>query len=70
MLAMQQYKTDLSKILENLPEEKILELIDFARFLMNRYSTTESGVDKSSLVSQQNALNHIWNHPEEDIYEL
>lgn len=71
MLTKRQHKTDLTKMLEILPEEKIVELIDFARFLANQYSKkTESAIDKSSLLLQQNALKHIWDNPEEDIYEL
>lgn len=70
MLTMRQYKTDLTKMLEKLPEEKIIELVDFARFLANQYSKTKSAIDKSSLLLQQKALNHIWGDSEEDIYEL
>lgn len=47
MLTMRQYKSDLSKMLENLPEEKIIEIVDFAKSLTNQYSKTESTVDKS-----------------------
>ncbi|MGR3319318.1 MAG: hypothetical protein ACUZ8O_12690 [Candidatus Anammoxibacter sp.] len=71
MLTNRQLQADLTGILEILPEDKIVELIDFARFLTNQYSRkTESAIDKSSLLLQQNALNHIWDNPEEDIYEL
>ena len=70
MLTMRQQKTDLTKMIENLPEEKIIELVDFARFHTNQYSKTESAVDKSSLLLQQKALTHIWDSPEENIYEL
>lgn len=71
MLTRRQYQTDLTKMLEMLPEDKIVELVDFARFLTNQYSKkAESAIDKSSLLLQQNALNHIWDNPEEDIYEL
>ncbi len=70
MLTMRQYKTDLSKMLENLPEEKIIELVDFAKFLTNQCSETESLVDKCSLLLQQKTLEHIWDSLEEDIYEL
>ncbi len=71
MLTVSEYKTDLAKMLEVLPEDKIIEVIDFARFLANQYSKeTGSLIDKDSLLSQQRALNHIWDNDEEDLYEL
>lgn len=70
MLTMRQYKSDLSKMLENLPEEKIIEIVDFAKSLTNQYSKTESTVDKSSLLLQQISLDNIWSSPEEDMYKL
>jgi len=70
MLTMKQYKTDLTKIIESLPEEKIIELIDFAKFLSLHYSKGKSAIDNNSLLLQQKSLNHIWDNPGEDIYEL
>lgn len=71
MLKMEKFQTDLTKMLEILPEEKIIELIDFAKFLTNQYAEkTESVIDKSSLLLQQRALSRIWDNPEEDTYEL
>ena len=37
MLTMRQYKTDLTKMLENLPEEKIIELVEKAQRLAKEY---------------------------------
>jgi len=71
MSTIQQYKVELSNILEELPEEKIIDLFNFAKFLGSQYSEkTISAVDKSSLLLQQESLSKIWDSPEEDIYEL
>ena len=71
MLAVQEYKLKIDRIIERLPESKIEELLDYATYLSTRYSRqTESGVDVSSLILQQEALKKIWDDPGEDIYEL
>ena len=70
MIKAQQFKTDMSKILDDLPESKIIELMDFANFLRNQYAPSKTAVDESSLMIQQESLKNIWDNPEEDIYEL
>ncbi len=71
MTITRQYERELTSILENLPTDKVGELLDFARFLANQYSkTSPSGVDKGALLLQQKTLNKIWDNPEEDLYEL
>ncbi|UCH94539.1 MAG: DUF2281 domain-containing protein [Candidatus Aminicenantes bacterium] len=71
MLAVQEYKLKIDRIIDRLPESKIEELLDYATYLSTKYSQqTESGVDASSLILQQEALKKIWDDPEEDIYEL
>ncbi len=77
MLAVQEYKLRIDSIIEQLPEEKVEELLDYATFLSSRYSRqmkqpeqAKSGVDEESLMLQQESLKKIWDHPEEDIYEL
>ena len=77
MLQKQQYKEDLLKVLDVLPEQKISQLIEFASFLMfshpkrhqhkKNISTT---IDKQCLLMQQKSLSEIWDNPEEDIYDL
>ncbi|MBD3420069.1 MAG: DUF2281 domain-containing protein [Chitinivibrionales bacterium] len=64
-------KTDLSTIVEKLPEEKAAELYDFARFLDEHYSKNiPSSADENALLMQQESLAKIWDSPQEDIYEL
>lgn len=71
MLALKQYKTELSKVLDQLPEDKIIELIDFAKFLSSQYNqTSKSSVDEWALILQQKSLSRIWDNQEEDVYEL
>jgi len=77
MLPLQEYKLKIDNIIERLPGEKVEELLDYATFLSSRYSRQEeqpgqakSVVDEESLILQQESLKKIWDHPEEDIYEL
>lgn len=71
MLSVQEYKTKIVGIIDQLPEEKIEELFDYAEFLSSRSSKqTKSAVNKESLMLQQESLKKIWDHPKEDIYEL
>lgn len=77
MLPVQEYKLRIDSIIERLPEQKVEELLDYATFLSSRYSRqekqpeqTKSAVDEESLILQQESLKQIWDHPEEDIYEL
>jgi len=68
---LKHYKTNLIQLIDDLPEEKIPELFDFARFLLSQYSKKRiSQIDDSSLLLQQQALHKIWDEPEEDLYEL
>lgn len=71
MAGTKEYTKELTSIVENLPEDKLREIIDFAKFLI--YENTQqkfSMVDKNALFLQQQALNKIWSDPQEDIYEL
>jgi hypothetical protein len=71
MLGVQEYKLKIDRIIERLPESKVEELLDYATYLSTRYSKqTQSWIDASSLILQQEALKKIWDDPEEDIYEL
>ena len=77
MLPVQEYKLKIDNIIEQLPEEKVEELLDYAIFLSSRYSgqmkqpdQIKSAVNEESLILQQESLKKIWDHPEEDIYEL
>ena len=77
MLPVQEYKLRIDSIIERLPNQKVEELLDYATFLIDRYSREEKGpeqtksaVDEESLMLQQESLKKIWDHPEEDIYEL
>jgi hypothetical protein len=71
MLGVQEYKLKIDRIIERLPESKVEELLNYATYLSTRYSKqTQSWIDASSLILQQEALKKIWDDPEEDIYEL
>ncbi len=71
MLKLKQYEMELIEVVNKLPEEKVVELLDFAKFLKNQYPrTSKSQIDESSLLLQQKSLRKIWDAPEEDIYEL
>ena len=65
------YETELIKVLDKLPEEKAIELIDFGKFLLSQYPyTSKSQIDESSLLLQQKSLSKIWDDPEENVYDL
>jgi hypothetical protein len=77
MLPVKEYKLKIDNIIEQLPEEKVEELLDYATYLSYRYSRQmkqpdqiKSAVSKESLILQQESLKKIWDNPEEDIYEL
>ncbi|CAG0988898.1 MAG: DUF2281 domain-containing protein [Candidatus Methanoperedens sp.] len=71
MLKLRQYEKELIKIVDNLPEDKVIEVIDFAKFLKSQHpDTSKSQVDEGSLLLQQRSLSKIWDSPEEDIYDL
>jgi hypothetical protein len=71
MITTNHNHVELAEILQQLPEEKVAELIDFAKFLLTRYvQKSNSQIDESALLLQQKALAKIWNDPEEDVYEL
>ena len=77
MLPKQQYKEDLLKVIDVLPEQKISQLIEFASFLMFSNSkkhqhkkNISTMIDKQCLLMQQKSLSKIWDNPEEDIYDL
>ncbi len=71
MIATQYNKTELAGILDQLPDEQVAEIIDFGRYLLTKYAKqSNSQIDASALLLQQNALNRIWDDPEEDVYEL
>ncbi len=71
MVVSQQYGPQLLTILNNLPADKALEIVNFAKFLKQRYgSRSQSQIDESSLLLQQKAMSEIWDDPEEDLYEL
>ena len=68
MEASRKFQKKLSSIVEKLPDEKVLEVIDFANFLV--YKSSRSAIDEGALLIQQESLKKIWDNPEEDIYEL
>jgi len=71
MQKIEQCKTELIQFIHNLPDEKIIELFDFARFLVSQYSRRRvSQVYDGALLLQQQALCRIWDNPEEDLYEI
>jgi hypothetical protein len=55
-------KEQLLKEIEDVPEEKIQEIIDFVRFLKAKQREEEFGI---TLVSEP-SLARDWNKPEED----
>lgn len=71
MISINHNHAELEEILQQLPEEKITEIIDFARFLLARYvQKSNSQIDEGTLMLQQKALAKIWEDSEEDVYEL
>jgi hypothetical protein len=71
MLKLKQYETELINVVDKLPEDKIIEVIDFAKFLTSQHpGTSKSQIDESSLLLQQRSLGKIWDSTEEDIYDL
>lgn len=62
-------KDYIIKSIENLPPQKVQEVIDFIDFLLMRSQDEASGVDVPSLLLQQDALSKIW-EDEKDLYEL
>lgn len=72
MLSVKQYKEDLAKVVQRLPAQDVVELLDFAQFLRDRSSKAAptSATDEGSLSLQQQSLSKIWDNPAEDIYEL
>ena len=71
MLKLKQYESELINVVDKLPEDKVIEVIDFAKFLKSQHSGgSKSQIDESSLLLQQRSLGKIWDSPEEDIYDL
>ena len=71
MRSIKKYKEELFKVLDQIPENKIIELFDFAQFLMSQSAqSSKSSVDKEFLLLQQKSLSKVWDNPEEDVYEL
>jgi len=71
MVSVQEYKVKIDSIIDRLPREKVEELLDYAAYLNTRYvEQPKSAISKESLLLQQESLKRIWDHPEEDIYEL
>lgn len=70
MLNVQEYKSQIDTIIEQLPESKVEELLDYASFLRARFlKQQKSQIGEESLLLQQESLKKIWDDPEEDIYE-
>ena len=61
---------EIIEVLQQLPDSKIEEVLDFVEYLQNKSERERSGIDKSSLQLQQQSLKKIWDSPEEDLYEL
>ena len=71
MLKLRHYEKELIKVVDKLPEDKVIEVIDFAKFLKSQHpGTSKSQIDEGSLLLQQRSLSKIWDSPEEDIYDL
>lgn len=70
MTLTNQYRNELLHLLDFLPENKLVELCDFAKFLAYQYPAADTQIDDASLRLQENTLKRIWENPEEDIYEL
>ena len=71
MIATQYNRAELVEMLEQLPDEIIVEVIDFGKYLASKYSQKSgSQIDEGALLLQQQALAKIWSDPEEDVYEL
>lgn len=55
--------------LQELPGEKIEEIVDFINFVYRKEKMENSSVNEESLRLQQESLARIW-ESEEDLYEL
>ena len=69
MVLTKQFMNEFLHFLDILPDNKIVELYDFARFLAYEYPNKDTQIDEASLRVQEMALKNIWGDPEEDIYE-
>ncbi len=63
-------RSEIMEILEQLPESRVDEVMDFIEYLKMKHESTKSGVDEPSLRVQQRSLKRIWDSREEDLYEL
>lgn len=70
MVLTKQFMNEFLHLVDILPDNKIVELYDFARFLAYEYPKKDTQIDEASLRVQEMALKNIWEDPEEDIYEL
>jgi|AntAceMinimDraft_16_1070373.scaffolds.fasta_scaffold230269_2 hypothetical protein len=66
-----EYKDNMLIMINKLPDNKIIELFDYMKFLLQQYPYERKTLtDEDSLLMQQKSLNKIWNNKEEDLYEL
>lgn len=70
MVHTKQLRNEFLHFLDILPDNKIVQLYDFARFLAYQYPMKDTQIDEASLRVQEMALKNIWEDPEEDVYEL
>ncbi len=57
----------ITKVIQELSQDKVVEVLEFAKSLA---SQSGSQLSRGDLVLQQKALSRIWDNPEEDVYEL
>ncbi len=73
MLSLQDYKVRIAKIIDRLPDQKVIELMDYAAFLSSRYGDskgTDKGMDDDTLMMQSDVMKSTLTNPQEDIYKL
>lgn len=73
MLNMQDYKAKISRIIDRLPQQKVVELMDFAAFLSARYSDSVDHaklMDDDSLLQQTEAMKSTLSNSKEDIFRI
>ncbi|AFG36949.1 DUF2281 domain-containing protein [Spirochaeta africana] len=60
---------DIQELVRKLPAEAQHELLDFAEFLLHKYTSTEGKADGDFWNGVSEAsLAHVWDNTEDDIY--
>lgn len=65
-----EYKNSMLTMINKLPDNKIIDLFDYMKFLLHKYpDERNNSIEEDTLLMQQESLSKIWNNKEEDLYE-